>query len=130
MVLSCRDKSPANKTAADQVWQTIQAKEKNGEAKLKIPVKVVAVTDPSNMQVAVSEDNQKENKADMTVEMEKPMTKPPAPGATTDIIGVISQYTPDPFMFTMTKGELPVVKPTPHPATKKKGAAAKKKKTA
>src|SRR5215813_13421838 len=34
LVLACRDKSPANKTAADQVWQTIQAKQKNGEAKL------------------------------------------------------------------------------------------------
>jgi hypothetical protein len=80
------------------------------------------------MQVAVSEDNQQANKADMTVEMEKPMTKPPAPGTTTDVIGVISQYAPDPFMFTMTKGELPAPKPVAHPAGKKKGAAAKKKK--
>jgi hypothetical protein len=64
----------------------------------------------------------------MTVEMEKPMTKPPASGTNTDIIGVISQYTPDPFMFTMTKGELPAAKPVAHPAVKKKGAAAKKRK--
>jgi hypothetical protein len=55
----------------------------------------------------VSEDNQKANKADMTVQMEKPMTKLPAVGSMTDIIGVISDYTPDPFMFTMIKGELP-----------------------
>lgn len=130
MVLACRDKSPANKTAADQVWQTIQAKEKNGEAKLKIPVKVVAVPDPSTLEVAVSEENQQANppKVDMKVTMEKPMTKPPAPGAAIDIIGVISEYTPDPFMFTMTKGDLPVAKPAAKPAVKKKGAAARKKK--
>src|SRR5580765_4144663 len=45
LVLSCRDKTPANKTAAEQLWNQIQAKQKNGEAKLKIPVKVVTVPD-------------------------------------------------------------------------------------
>jgi tetratricopeptide (TPR) repeat protein len=125
LVLTCRDKTPANKTAAEQVWQEIQSKEKNGEAKLKIPVKVVAVPDPSTLEVALSDDNQTANKADMRVAMDKPMTKPPAPGATVDIIGVISEYTPDPFMFTMTKGELPVAKPTPKTPVKK-GAPAKK----
>jgi tetratricopeptide (TPR) repeat protein len=107
-ILSCRDKSPANKTAADAVWQNLQTLQKNGEAKLKIPgVKIIAAPDNNTLEVAVSEDNQKANKADMKVEMEKPMTKLPAVGSMTDIIGVISDYTPDPFMFTMTKGELP-----------------------
>ncbi len=125
LVLSCRDKKPANKTAADQVWQYIQTKEKNGEAKLSIPVKVIAVPDPSTLEVAVSEDNQAANKADMKVTMEKPMTKPPAPGATTNVIGVISEYTPDPFMFTMTKGDLPVAKPAAKKAPARKGTAKK-----
>lgn len=111
-VLNCRDKSPANKAAADAVWQDLQTLQKNGEAKLKIPaVKIIAVPDNKTLQVAVSEDNQKANKADMTVQMEKPMTKLPAVGSMTDIIGVISDYTPEPFMFTMTKGELPVKAP-------------------
>jgi tetratricopeptide (TPR) repeat protein len=130
LVLSCRDKTPANKDAAEKVWAAIQAKEKNGEARLRIPVKVIAVTDPSTMDVAISEDNQAANKADTHVTMDKPMTKPPAVGANTDIIGVISEYTPDPFMFTMTKGELPAVKPVAKtPARKgpaKKGTAKKK----
>ena len=44
--------------------------------------------------------------------MEKPLTKPPVPGIMTDVIGVLTNYTPNPFMFTMEKGELPVTKPT------------------
>ena len=124
LVLSCRDKTPANKAAAEKLWTEVQAKEKNGEAKLKIPVKVIASPDPSSLDVALSDDNQTANKADMHVVMEKPMTKPPAAGAMIDIIGVISEYTPDPFMFTMTKGELPVAKP-PSKAPAKKGTAKK-----
>ena len=124
LVLSCRDKTPANKEAADKVWAFIQTKEKNGEAKLKMPVKVVANPDPNTLDVAVSDDNQAANKADMRVTMEKPMTKPPAAGASVDIIGVISEYTPDPFMFTMIKGELPGAKPAARTPAKK-GAAKK-----
>jgi hypothetical protein len=129
LVLSCRDKTPANKDAAEKVWAAIQAKEKNGEARLRIPVKVIAVPDPSTMDVAISDDNQAANKADMRVTMDKPLTKPPAVGANIDIIGVISQYTPDPFMFTMTKGELPAAKPPAKGPAKKAPAkkGAKKK---
>ncbi|HET9791807.1 MAG TPA: hypothetical protein VFR08_10930 [Candidatus Angelobacter sp.] len=129
LVLSCRDKSPANKQAADTVWQNIQSKQRTekGEAKLKMPVKVIASPDPSTLDVAISEDNQAANKADMRVQMEKPMTKPPAPGTSTDIIGVISDYTPDPFMFTMTKGELPVAKAPARKTPPRKGATKKKK---
>ena len=125
LVLSCRDKTPANKEAAEKVWAFIQTKEKNGEAKLKMPgVKVIAAPDASTLEVALSEDNQTANKADMRVTMEKPMTKPPAVGASVDVIGVISEYTPDPFMFTMIKGELPAAKPAARTPAKK-GAAKK-----
>jgi tetratricopeptide (TPR) repeat protein len=124
LVLSCRDKKPANKDAAEKVWQAIQTKEKNGEARLSIPVKVIAAPDASTLEVAVSEDNQAANKSDMKVTMEKPMTKPPAVGASINVIGVISEYTPDPFMFTMTKGDLPPAKPAAK-APAKKGPAKK-----
>jgi tetratricopeptide (TPR) repeat protein len=119
LVLSCRDKTPANKAAAERVWQDIQTKQKNGEAKLKIPVKIIAVPDESSLQVALGEDNQAANKPDMKITMEKPMTKPPAVGSNIEIIGVISDYAPDPFMFTMTKGELPAAKTPAKPAPKK-----------
>src|SRR6478609_3134546 len=131
LVLSCRDKTPANKDAAEKVWQFIQSKEKNGEAKLKMPgVKVIAAPDASTLEVALSEDNQTANKADMRVTMDKPMTKPPAVGSSVDVIGVISEYTPDPFMFTMIKGELPSAKPAAKTPAKKgpaKKATTKKK---
>jgi len=124
LVLSCRDKTPANKAAAEKVWTFIQTKEKNGEVKMRLNgVKVIAAA-ADTMDVAISEDNAAASKADMHVAMEKPMTKPPAVGSTTDIIGVISEYTPDPFMFTMTKGELPAPK-APAKAPAKKGPAKK-----
>jgi len=126
LVLSCRDKTPANKAAAEKVWAFIQAKEKNGDVKMRLTgVKVIAAA-ADTMDVAISEDNAAANKADMHVTMEKPMTKPPAVGSSTDIIGVISDYTPDPFMFTMTKGELPAPKVPAKAPAKKKGAATKK----
>jgi hypothetical protein len=87
-------------------------------------VKVIAAPDTSTLEVAVSEDNQAANKSDMKVTMEKPMTKPPAVGSSINIIGVISEYTPDPFIFTMTKGALPAAK-APAKAPAKKGAAKK-----
>jgi hypothetical protein len=124
LVLSCRDKTPANKAAAEKVWAFIQAKEKNGEVKMRMNgVKVIAATSDT-MDAALTEDNQAANKADLHVVFEKPVLKPPAPGAMTDIIGVIQDYTPDPFMFAMEKGEFPVVKPAGK-APAKKGVAKK-----
>ena len=40
----------------------------------------------------------------------------------TDVVGVLTNYTPNPFMFTMEKGELPVIKPTGKGAKTTKGA--------
>ena len=124
-ILSQKGCSPAGTDAADKVWQSIQDLEKNGQAKLKIPVKVIAST-ADTIDAALSEDNQNANKADLHVVMDKPMTKPPAPNTMTDIIGVITSYTPNPFMFTMEKGELPAPAkkaPVHHGPTKKKKKA-------
>jgi len=118
-VLSCRDQSAANKTAAGQLWQSILDSEQSGKVKLKIPVKVIKVLDAKSLDVAFSDENQTANKTDMKIAMEKPMTKPPAVGSKIDLIGVISEYTPEPFMFTVTQGELPKAKPTPKTSAKK-----------
>jgi hypothetical protein len=130
-VLQYRDAGPdCNKDAAAKAWQAVQNKQKDAKgdpAKLKINVKVISAT-PDAIEAAFTEDNQKDNKADLHIVMEKPMTKPPAAGTMTDVIGTISSYTPSPFMFTMTAGELPApskppVKKTP---ARRPGAAKKK----
>ena len=105
-ILSKVNCSPANKVAADKVWQFLQNMEKHGEAKLKINVKVISAT-TETLDAAITDENQQANKADVHVIFEKPIAKPPAPGSTIDIVGVITKYTPEPFMFTMEKGELP-----------------------
>src|SRR5215510_3874849 len=75
-ILSKANCSPANKDAADKVWQSIQTMQKNGEARLKIPeVKVIAATKDS-LDAALTDDNKAANKADIHVEFEKPLVKP------------------------------------------------------
>jgi tetratricopeptide (TPR) repeat protein len=130
-VLSCRDYSAANKTAAGQLWQSILDSEKGGETKLKMPVKVIKVPDAKSLEVAFSDENQAANKTDMKVAMEKPMIKPPAIGSKIDIIGVFTEYTPDPFMFTVSKGEFPKTKPAAKTSARKgakRGAVTKAQK--
>jgi tetratricopeptide (TPR) repeat protein len=109
-ILQFRDSgAPCNKEAADKVWQAIQNKQKSdsGEpAKLQIPILVVASTADS-VEGAITDDNQQAKKADIHIVLAKAATKPPAPGSTVKIIGNITDYTPSPFMFTMTGGELP-----------------------
>ena len=109
-ILSKANCSPANKAAADKIWQALQDEQKGGQARLKLPAKVISASTGS-MDVAVTDENQQANKADVHVQMEKPITKPPAPGTVTEVIGVLTRYTPDPFMFTMEKGTLPAAAP-------------------
>ncbi|HEY6271790.1 MAG TPA: hypothetical protein VIX19_07340 [Terriglobales bacterium] len=126
-VLQYRDAGPqCNKDAAEKVWRAIQSKqkdEKGEEVKIRLPgVKVIAATADA-LDVALTEDNQAANKPDIHVVMEKPLTKLPAVGSTTDVIGLFTSYTPSPFMFTMGKGELPAPPkakpPVHHPGSKK-----------
>jgi hypothetical protein len=104
-VLRYRDASPCNKDAANKVWAAIQAIQKNGEAKVRIPIKVISAT-ADYIDAVITDDYQLDNKPDLHVVMEKRMTQPPAANSRIDIIGVFSNYTPTPFMFTMKKGEI------------------------
>ncbi|HEV3316087.1 MAG TPA: hypothetical protein VG488_03915 [Candidatus Angelobacter sp.] len=113
-VLSHANCSPANKEAADKVWQAILAKQKNGEGadvKLKLPAVLVISATKDSIQAAITEENQQAKKADLTVVLEKPVLQPPKPGTAIDVVGVLTAYTPEPFMFTMEKGDLPGAKP-------------------
>jgi tetratricopeptide (TPR) repeat protein len=129
-VLSHANCSPANKEAADKVWQTILSKQKNGEAevKLKLPKVLVISATKTTIQAAMTEESQQAKKADLTVMLEKPVLHPPDAGTTVDVVGQITSYTPDPFMFTMEKGEIPGAKTPPKKGGKKKGRTTGRKK--
>ncbi|HEY6250935.1 MAG TPA: hypothetical protein VI685_13325 [Candidatus Angelobacter sp.] len=112
-VLSHANCSPANKDAADKVWQAILNKQKTAdgtEAKLKLPVLVIKAT-PDTVQAAITDENQQAKIADITVTLEKPALHPPAAGTTIDVVGNITKYASEPFMFTMEQGVLPPAKP-------------------
>jgi tetratricopeptide (TPR) repeat protein len=104
-ILSQRDASAANKEAAEKVWNRIQALQKNGAAKLNIPVKIVAVT-KDTLKAAISEDNQNSNKTDLLVVLKTPPATPPSPGAMANIVGTIVDYQMNPVVFIMRDGEL------------------------
>jgi tetratricopeptide (TPR) repeat protein len=109
VVLSQRDATPANKEAAAKVWQVIQATQKNGAARLKIAVKVIAAT-KDTIQVAITDDNQRDNKVDLVVVVKSPMASPPAAGTMIDAVGVIVDYMASPFAFIMRDGEVAAAK--------------------
>jgi hypothetical protein len=114
-ILAHANCSAANKEAADKVWLALLAKQKNSEGterKVKLLVMIISGT-KNTLQAAITEENQQAKKADLTVYLEKPVVRPPAPGAMVNVTGVLTSYTTDPFMFTMEHGELPSPKPPP-----------------
>lgn len=117
-VLAHANCSPANKEAADKVWQAILSKQKvadGTEAKMRLPSVLVIKASKDTVEAAITEDNQEAKKADLTVMLQKPVLHPPEPGAMIDVVGVITKYDPDPFMFTMEQGTLPGAKPVTPP---------------
>jgi hypothetical protein len=104
-VLSYRDVSAENKEAAEKVWQTLRAKEKDGQARLKLPVKVIAAM-ARTIQGAISDENQSASTVDVEVTFEKPPGKMPPIGSLIYVTGVIEDYRVNPVVFVMDKGEL------------------------
>ncbi len=96
----------ANKEAAEKVWNTIVAKEKHGEAKLKlVGVKVIHST-RFTIDAAITEENQKDSKVDLFIILDDPLVPPLIEGSMIDVIGVLTEYRPDPFRFTMRQAQL------------------------
>ena len=113
-VLAHANCSAANKDAAEKVWQAILSKQKapdGGDAKMRLPSVLVISATKDTVEAAITDENQEAKKADITVVLEKPALHPPAPGSTIDVVGVITKYTPEPFMFTMEQGVVPGAKP-------------------
>src|SRR5262245_15964444 len=105
LVLRHRDATPANKAAADKVWQAIVDKQQGGSTRLKIPVKVISAT-PDVIEAAITDEAQASNTADLHVMMARPLAPLPAVGSRISIVGRLSEYRPQPFQFKMTGAEL------------------------
>ncbi len=104
-ILAQRDASPANKDAAEKVWKAIVDKQKGGEARLKISVKVISAT-PERLKAAITDENQQSGTADLDIVLARPLSPLPSPGVRIAIIGVLGDYQPKPFLFRMTQAEL------------------------
>ena len=105
LVLRHRDATPANKAAAEKVWQAILDRQKGGGARLKIPVRVISAT-PDRLEAAITDESQAANTADLVVMMARPLSPLPAVGAGISIVGTLSDYRAQPFTFLMTRAEL------------------------
>jgi tetratricopeptide (TPR) repeat protein len=93
--------SSGNQAAADQVWNAIKDK----------AVKLVAGViggNASSLQLAGSADDIDDKKADITLNMAKPLPAKlvPQPGAQVTFQGTATSYTPSPFLLTFTDGAL------------------------
>ncbi len=104
-VLAHRDASPANKSAAERVWRAIADKQRGGEARLKIPIKVISAT-PERIGGAITDENQTGNRVDLDVAMSRPLNPLPAVGSKISIVGTLSDSRLQPFVFVMTGAEL------------------------
>jgi tetratricopeptide (TPR) repeat protein len=107
-ILKYRDASPANKEAADKVWQALRDK-----SRMKVSIKVISAT-RDMIEGAITDENQNANKADIRIVLQKAMSHPPIAGSVVEVTGVMTSYTPQPFMFVMGNGELPSAKPAAH----------------
>ena len=93
--------SSGNQSATDTVWNVLKDKA------VKLGASVISAT-ASSLQLAGSEDDISDKKADITVSMAKPLPAKlvPQPGASIFFQGTVSSYTPNPFMMTFTDGVL------------------------
>jgi tetratricopeptide (TPR) repeat protein len=93
--------SSGNQQAADTVWNAIKDKA------VKLGANVISTT-PTTVQLAGSDDDIEAKKADITLNMAKPIPArlTPSVGTLMTFQGTVTSYTPNPFMMTMTDGML------------------------
>jgi hypothetical protein len=103
-VLAQRDASPANKAAADKVWKEIVEFQARG-AQLKLPVKVLAVS-TTGMDAALLPANQDAGLADLHLRFAEAPQAAPKVGSMISVVGVLTDYSTNPFAFTMEKARI------------------------
>ena len=101
-----------NQQAAQTVWTFL-----NGKL-LPVNGKVVTAT-AQQVQLATTEDDKNENKADVTIQMAAPLKTAPAVGSVTELVGKVDSYVTQPsLMMTLTEGK-PKTAPPANNKTKK-----------
>jgi hypothetical protein len=105
LILRHRDATPTNRSAAEKTWKAIVDKQQGGGTRIKIPVKVISAT-PDVIEAAITDEAQAGNVADLHIAMARPLAPLAAHGSHIAIVGTLSDYKPQPFMFIMTRGEL------------------------
>ncbi|HEV2275165.1 MAG TPA: hypothetical protein VGR96_13425 [Acidobacteriaceae bacterium] len=92
---------------AQKVWDVMKGQ------RVGVPGKVISATG-SQVQLAVTEDNQQSNKADFTINMKTALKTPPAVGSNVVYDATFDSYTTNPPMITLSDGEAPPkAKPAP-----------------
>ncbi|HEY4045861.1 MAG TPA: hypothetical protein VGM27_03250 [Acidobacteriaceae bacterium] len=94
---------------AQKVWDVMKGQ------RVEVPGKVVSAS-PTQVQLAVTEDNQASNKADFTINMKTPLKNPPTVGSNATFDATFDSYTTNPPMITLVDGSAPVkagAKPAP-----------------
>ena len=105
LILRYRESTPANRTAAEKTWKAIVDKQQGGNMRLKIPIKVISAT-PDAIEGAITDEAQAGNVADLHIAMARPLAPLPGVGSKIAIVGTLSDYRPQPFLFMMTRAEL------------------------
>lgn len=105
LILRHRDATPANRVAAEKTWKAIVDKQQGGGTRIKIAVKVISAT-PDVIEAAITEEAQAGNVSDLHVAMARPLAPLPAVGSKIALVGMLSDYRPQPFLFTMIRAEL------------------------
>ena len=103
-ILAQRDASPANKAAADKVWKEIVDFQARG-AQLKLPIKVLAVSN-GGLDGAILPANQDAGLPDLHLKFAEAPTTTPKVGAMVSVTGVLSDYSTNPFAFSMDKARI------------------------
>jgi tetratricopeptide (TPR) repeat protein len=104
-VLVRRDESPDNRAAAERLWKAIGERQKGGSSRLKIPAKVISAT-PDRIEAAITDENKGRNRADLEVNLARPLTPVPTSGTDISIVGTIHDYQMRPFRLLMRNAEL------------------------
>jgi tetratricopeptide (TPR) repeat protein len=98
---------------AQKVWDVMKGQ------RVEFPGKVISAS-PTQVLLAVTEDNQQSNKADFTINMKTPLKTPPTVGANATFDATFDSYTTTPPMITLIDGAPPAKAAAPvhhHKAT-------------